>query len=195
MAIARSQPKADWLTYSDYLTEGYVPGRYDIVEGVRRKMPGPSWELQTIVGNLYAVLRDYGRSSQNGRAMLAPFDVLIRRTPRLQVRQPDIFFISEEALQSTEATLKSSILEAAPEIAVEVVSDSETEDRTAGKLRDYHEIGVRECWIVRPEAQTVEVLGRVPDGCRTEAVYSTDETVTSRAFPDLAVPMAAIFTK
>jgi hypothetical protein len=97
MVTAISLPN-DVLSYEDYLSEGYVEGRYDIVEGVRISMPGATWEHQRTAGNLYNHFRQYERSSGKGLALFAPFDVLIRRLPRLQTRQPDLLFISHEQL-------------------------------------------------------------------------------------------------
>ena len=195
MAITQSQLTVNLLTYEAYVAEGCVSGRYDIVEGVRLKMPGPSWEHQTIVGNLYTALRTYGQTHHTGRAMISPLDVLVRKIPRLQVRQPDVFFITTDKVRLTEGTLRSGILEAVPELVVEVASDSETENRLSGKLRDYYAIGVSEVWIVRPETQSVELLRRDATGYQTDTVYSGNETVLSRVFPDLMVPVSAMFAE
>src|SRR5690242_11144265 len=83
-------PPEDLLTYEAYMAEGYVEGRYDILEGVRIYMPGATWPHQDIVGNLLDALRKYARKTGHGKAITAPFDVLIRRLPRLRTRQPDV---------------------------------------------------------------------------------------------------------
>jgi Uma2 family endonuclease len=186
-------PTSNLLTWEAYLQEGYIPGRYDIVEGVRVALSGPTWEHQCIVGNLTAQLRLYEKTQRRGKAMMAPFDVLIRRQPQLQARQPDVFFISNEQLERGSGVPTRGVLEVAPELVVEIISDSETEARVEAKISDYIEIGVRECWRVWPETRTVEVLRLSSGGAEVVATYHDNETVRSLTFPDFAIAITLIF--
>jgi Uma2 family endonuclease len=193
MAIRSPLPATPLLTYEDYLTEGYVEGSYDIVEGVRKFMPGATWEHQEIVVNIIAMLRDYQIASGSGKVLTAPFDVLIRRVPRLQVRQPDVLFISHAQLAAGGGVPKKGPLEVAPELVVEVISDSETQRRVEDKIRDYVAIGVKECWRVWPETRTVEALRLTAKGADTVHTYDETQALQSLAFPDLTLFVAAIF--
>ena len=193
MAITTPPPASKLLTYEEYIAEGVIEGRYDIVDGRRIFMAAPTWEHQDIVGNIYIGLRTYQAETGKGKALIAPFDVLIRRTPRLQTRQPDIFFISSEQLAKVGGVPKISFLEVAPELVVEIISDSETEQRVQAKITDYIEIGVRELWRVRPETHTVEVLRLTPDGPKVVAVYDETQTLQSLTFSDLTLSVAALF--
>jgi Uma2 family endonuclease len=186
-------PTTDTLRYEDYLREGYVEGRYDIVEGVRICMPGATWEHQRTAGNLYDHFRQYERASGKGLTLFAPFDVLIRRLPRLQTRQPDLLFISHEQLAWVGGVPTGGVLEVAPELVVEIISDSETAARIEAKIQDYIEIGVRECWRVWPETRIVEVLRLSADGVEIVATYGENDTVESLTFPDLTLSVADIF--
>lgn len=192
MAIKIPPPRSAEVTYEMYLTEGTVEGRYDIVDGARIPMPGATWEHQEIVGNIFVVFRDYQKGKNRGRALMAPFDVLIRRMPRLQTRQPDVLFISLARLAQGGIPQKG-FLAVAPELVVEVISDSETKQRVEDKLKDYVEIGVSECWRVWPETRTVEVLRLNAGGYEVAATYGENETVQSLTFLDLKVSVAAIF--
>jgi Uma2 family endonuclease len=145
MAIA--PPTASHLlTYEEYMAEGYVPGRYD----------------------------------------------LIRRKPRLQTRQPDVLFITHETL-ARGGGAPASTLTIAPELVVEIISDSETDRLLAGKIADYVSIGVREAWVVRPAARTVERLQLTTTGPVTAAIYTEGERLQSLVFADLAAPVADFF--
>ncbi len=86
------------LTYEAYMAEPTTEGRYDIINGVRIFMAGATWDHQTIAMNLAEMLRQFARVSGVGKANVAPFDVLIRRVPKLQTRQPDVLFISHARL-------------------------------------------------------------------------------------------------
>ena len=191
MAMMTEAPAAT-LTYEAYMAEPEVQGRYDIVNGVRIIMPGATWDHQTIAMNLVELLRRYARASGVGKVNTAPFDVLIRRTPKLQTRQPDVLFVSYAQLAQGGGIPESGPLEAAPEIVVEIISDSATQRILEDKLVDYIAIGVDECWVVRPDARTVEVLALTPGGVRSEAVYSEGQAVASVVFPGLVVPVAEV---
>ncbi len=127
--------------------------------------------------------------------LAAPFDVLIRRTPKLQTRQPDVdvLFISSRQLVQGGGIPAKGPLGAAPELVVEIISDSETQRIFEEKLADYCEIGVDECWVVRPETRTVKMLALTPGGARSVAVYDDTQAVASAVFTGLSVPVVDVF--
>ncbi len=186
---------APTLTYEAYLAEPEVQGRYDIVNGVRIFMSGATWDHQTFVINLVERLRQYGRVTGIGKANVAPFDVLIRRFPKLQTRQPDVLFISFARLAQVGGRPARGPLPVAPELVVEIISDSETQRILEDKLADYCEIGVSECWVVRPETRTVEVLALSANEVRSVAVYTETQSVDSVVFATLSVAVADIFAE
>lgn len=188
MAVVMQAP-AEVLTYEDYMAEPQVEGRYDIVEGVRIFMPGATLRHQRVSDNITEMLRRYERAGGMGITASAPLDVLIRRTPRLQTRQPDVLFISHTRL----AQAGDAPLAVAPELVIEIISNSETQRILGGKIADYIGIGVNECWVVRPEARTIEVLRLTPNGSQSVRLYDDSETLTSGIFPNLSVPVADVF--
>ncbi len=180
------------LTYEAYIAEPTVYGRYDVVDGVRIFMPGATWDHQEIALNLGELLRGYARSSGIGKVNIAPFDVLIRRTPKLQTRQPDVLFVSFDRLAQIGGRPVKGPLAVAPELVVEIISDSETQRILGDKLADYVSIGVNECWVVRPDAGTVEVLTLTPGGAGSVAVYRQGEEVRSVVFAGLTAAIADV---
>lgn len=188
-----TQALAPTLTYEAYLAEPQTEGRYDIINGVRVYMAGATWDHQTIGLNVVDALRRYGRVSGVGKANIAPFDVLIRRSPKLQTRQPDVLFVSFARLAQVGGRPAKGPLAIAPELVVEVISDTETERILGDKLTDYEEIGVDECWVVRPDAGTLEVLALSADGARSVAVYGDGQEAASVALPGLSVALADVF--
>ena len=112
---------------------------------------------------------------------------LIRRFPKLQTRQPDLLFVSHARLAQGGGIPVKGLLGAAPELVVEIVSDSETQRILGDKIADYVRVGVDECWVVRPDAGTVEVLTLTPEGAQSVAVYGDGQTVQSVVFAGLTV--------
>jgi Uma2 family endonuclease len=180
------------LTYEEYLAEGEVMQRYDIVDGVRY-VTNPNRRHQRILVRLTELLRAYERSSRVGEVLVSPTDVLISREP-LRVRQPDVLFISYARLAHCAAEDDPEPLLVGPELVVEILSPSESRAVRAGKFEDYRRAGVDECWVIVPEARIVEVLRLNAGVIESMALYRADEEVISRIFPDLRVPVAALFT-
>ena len=186
MAIA--EPKL--LSYEDYLKEGETNWRYDIIDGVRMDIASPTAYHQRIVQRITRFLEDYEEAG-DGLTFAAPCDVQISLFP-LRTRQPDVMFVSNERLGDRPLSAPPP-LDAVPELVVEVISDSDRERVLNAKLADFHAIGVEECWIVRPEEKTVEVLSTADNGWEQAAIYGESEHVVSLVLPGLAVPAAAIF--
>jgi Uma2 family endonuclease len=78
---------------------------------------------------------------------------------------------------------------------VEIVSPSDRPAVLAAKIADYRGVNVQEVWVVRAEAQTVEVVRLTLDEIETVATYGQGQAVTSLAFSNLRVPLDAIFAE
>jgi len=190
MSVAARQ-EAPVLTYEDYLAEGEVMARYDIIDGVREPMTNPTRRHQRLLMRLSRLFEAYEQESNRSQTLIAPCDILITRIP-LCTRQPDVLFISNERLAQNPPDTDPAPLMVAPEL-VEVLSPNERRRARAEKILDYAVVGVLECWVVDPGEETVEVLqlavGRASDGVR----YRQGEVAQSSAFPDLRVAVAALF--
>ena len=194
MAVAPGEIAASPLTYEEYLAEGEVMARYDILDGVRHLMPNPTRRHQRILLNVARALQDYEEASGRGQCLVAPQDVLITRVP-LRTRQPDVLFISHGQLAKCAPETDPTPIQAAPELVVEILSPSETRRARDQKIADYCSVDVRECWVVSPAAGTIEVLRLTQKGAETAAVYSEWDTVPSIVFPDLLVPVAQVLCR
>ena len=72
------------------------------------------------------------------------------------VRIPDVSFISWERMPRGEVP-KEPVPLLVPDLAVEVISRSNTAKEMAEKLHEYFEKGVRLVWYVRPRSRVVDV--------------------------------------
>ena len=139
------------LTYKAYLSEGVVYGRYEIIDGVRRFMPNPTPLHQEIAMTISEYLRVWQRKTKVGRTFMAPRDVLVHVNP-MRTRQPDVLFISNERIGGQPLSDPAPFGQA-PELVVEVLSDSDTRQMRFAKIRDFCAVGVNECWLVSPETE------------------------------------------
>ncbi len=191
MSVTVEKVAAPTLTYAQYLAEGEINRRYEILDGVRHWMSNPTVRRQDVLFNVAAALKSFGRESGRGRMVVAACDVLITDNP-LRVRQPDVLFISHGRFGGRDP-LDPDALDPAPELVVEILSPSDTRGVLSGKLRDYCSVDVRECWVVNLALQTVEVLRLTPEGEQPVAVYGGGEAVQSSSFPSLSVRVTDVF--
>jgi Uma2 family endonuclease len=73
-----------------------------------------------------------------------------------QVRAPDVSFISWKRMPNQELP-DEAIYSLTPDLAVEILSPSNTEAEMRRKLQDYFRGGTKLVWIVDPQARTVHV--------------------------------------
>ena len=200
MAIA--EPKADVpgitrpMTYEEYISGPEEMARYDILDGWKvyrlygdNLVPSPTRRHQRILGRLLRQLQDYEEQTRNGEAIAAPCDVEVTYQP-LKCRQPDLLFISRERLAQNAPSDVYDPLAPAPELVIEIVSASDTASVLAAKIADYQSVDVQEVWLVRPDAQTVEVLALRSGGSR---IFGSGAAVVSIIFSGLTADINAIF--
>ena len=78
------------------------------------------------------------------------------RLNRLTVYTPDVSFVSKERLRAMRYD-PDKFLNAAPDLAVEVLSPSDTIRQTESKIADYFAHGTRLAWLVNPRRLQVRV--------------------------------------
>lgn len=176
------------LTYDAYLAMPEMKQRYSILDGELVMAAAPNPSHQTIVQELLLKLTPFVRERQLGRVFVAPLDVVMRREP-LRTRQPDVMFIGQER----RSIIGPQVIEGAPDLVIEVLSPTNTRQELQGKLDDYRTIGVREAWVVSPEARTVEVLQLTPGAMQRLGLYGLGDLLASQVLPDLRLTVDDIF--
>ena len=182
------------LTYEAYLKTPETKQRYEIVDGELIMSPSPLPLHQWIVANLFRLLDAYVREHQLGVVLFAPLDIVIRQTP-LRTRQPDVLFLSavHSGIVGRDQLQGLPLLPHAPDLVVEILSPSNARRDLRKKIEDYRIIGVRECWVVRLEAQTVEVLRLSATTEETVDIFSMGMTVRSEVLDEYTVAVEDIF--
>ena len=175
------------LTYEEYLATPEMKCRYEIIDGKMIMAPSPLPIHQWVAANLFRALDPFVRERRLGVLLFAPLDIVIRRAP-LRTRQPDLLFLSAERSGITGGTQLTGLqlLEQAPDLVVQILSPANTRREITDKLEDYRSIGVRECWSVSPEAQTVEVMRLSSEGMQTLDIFGTGMTIRSEILEGFA---------
>ena len=156
--------------------------------------PSPTVEHQWIVRRLFRALDRYVEEHHLGDVFLAPLDVQIPNE-RFRTRQPDLLFISVERSGFTDRNSVRGVqlLDVGPELVVEVLSSSDTPRSIEEKLADYQKIGVRECWVVSPEAETIEVLSLTDNTIVRLTLLGIGDRIKSKVLPGLAFLADEVF--
>lgn len=140
------------------LPEPIDGSREELVRGVVESIPMPRFRHGEIQCNVSAALRAFVRPRRLGR-VATETGVITERDPDT-VRGPDVVFWSAERL-ALDAEVES-YPENAPDLCVEVLSESDRPRRLRQKLNEYFARGVRMVWVVDSNARIVTVY-RGPD--------------------------------
>ena len=124
MALAEAEIAPKLLTYADYMAEGEINRRYDIIDGVRIFMSNPTPLHQLVAFQIGRLLDDYRRQTRQTLMFMAPRDVMVEASP-LRTRQPDVLLITRSRMGGQALTDPAPFTQA-PEIVVEVLSESDT---------------------------------------------------------------------
>jgi Uma2 family endonuclease len=153
--------------------------RCELLYGDLLVTPAPSLRHQAVVFHLGRLLDDHA-GAQGGLALISPVDVALFDH---SVVQPDVVYVSPGRL-----TMAARRFEGAPDLVAEVVSPGGARRDRMWKLKLYAEAGVREYWIVDPEARTFELL--VLRGERYEVQTPDAEPYRSPAIAGLELDAA-----
>ena len=112
---------------------------------------------------------------------------ILRRNPD-KVRGPDISYVRAERIPPS--GVPEGFWEFAPDLAVEVVSPTETAEEVREKVRDFLAAGTAVVWVVYPRSR--EVIVHLPDGTAQTFGEQTVLTV-STILPNFSCRVAELF--
>ena len=172
-------------TYDDYLK---TPDdkRYELIEGELYMTPSPITNHQRISGKIDFELRKFVLENDCGEVFYAPYDVYFDDE---NVVQPDILFISKERLN----IIGEKNLQGAPDLVIEILSESNAYRDLIQKKKLYARYGVKEYWIVVPGEKTIDIH-ILKD--KTYQLYKTlgeDDTLESQIMKGFKMELKAIF--
>lgn len=137
----------DWSLKQEFTRAEWVNG--DVVA-----MSPASARHVDIIHWLIKVLGVFVEYHQLGSLKGPDFTVRLKTATGIARRVPDVLFVDRTRV----ALIKKNHLEGAPDLAIEVVSpESEIRDRQL-KHAEYESAGVREYWIIDPNAEKLDVF-------------------------------------
>ncbi len=189
-----TQPKANpraRLTNADYVAmtppENTGP-RYQLINGELVEMSGAILPHQDFLLELAALLLTQVNALGIGRIVIAPYDVHI---DLFNTYQPDLLFVSAQRRH----LLERSGITGAPDVVVEILSDSTRRHDLNNKLPVYLNAGVKEVWVVDLDAATVAIYAGGGTDLTPLRVFTVQDTLLSEAMPGVAVELGPIFAR
>ena len=157
----------------------------ELWDGELLMSPAPSFYHQEIVDRFHDVLKAWVRARRLGKTAVAPVDMVL--APRRAV-QPDVVFVATDRLE----IVHDRVMGAADLVAEVLSQESRRRDRF-DKKDLYEQHGVREYWLIDPEAQTVEVLQLHGGEYRLAGRWKKGEVAESRLLRGFTFSVETLF--
>lgn len=176
------------FTYEVYLLFPNDTRRYELIDGDRYITRASPTKHQRVSGNLLLLLSIHLKKNKSAEIFAAPLDVVLSE---FDVVQPDLLFISA----SRASIITEKNIQGAPDLIIEIISESTRKTDEIIKRKLYERYGVSEYWIVDPELETVKVYRMIEQGYVRTAEHSKEnpDTLTTPFFPGLQIPLSGIF--
>ena len=159
--------------------------RAELIDGFIYDMATPGSTHQRVVGRLFRKLADHFEKKHGAcEVFIAPFAVFLNDDDYTWV-EPDLCVVCDAS------KIKKDGCHGAPDLVVEVVSESSIKRDYLVKLLKYTRSGVHEYWIVDPERKRIIVYFLDEDN-EEVMEYSFDDVVASVAFEGLTVDFKEI---
>ncbi|MFN3480485.1 MAG: Uma2 family endonuclease [Thermodesulfovibrionales bacterium] len=185
MVTAALEKSKRQYTYEDYarLPEG---APYQLIGGELIMTPSPVPYHQIISRKIEFELVKFVDDRRLGEVIDAPMDVYLSET---ETYQPDIIFISNERLN----IIGEKKIEGAPDLVIEILSESTAYYDLRHKKRVYERTGVKEYWIVDPMEKSIEVYENVNGEFKIYSQAIEKGKVNSKLLEGFGVELEKVF--
>lgn len=176
-----------FATIEDLAEFGDDEQRYEIMRGELVRMSPAGFYHGAIASAVAMHLRLFVVRHQLGQVVTNDSGFILARGPDTMLG-PDIAFVRADRLPPIEE--QQSFLDLAPDLAVEVVSPSDSAGYVHDKVLEYLRAGVRLVWVIWPIRQTVSVY--LPD--RTSRELDREEFLDGGdVLPGFELKIAELF--
>ena len=189
MSQAAQEPRR--YTYSD-LMQWDDGKRYELYDGVPVALASPSDVHQEVSGELFSQLHDFLKGKPC-KVYSAPFDVRLfdtaddRPEDSENVVQPDLMVVCNKDKVDRHG------VHGAPDLVIEITSPSTRRNDRFVKFNLYQRAGVREYWIVDPDARVVLVHTLEEGQYHAADAYAAGSTVPVGIFDGFSVDLSEVF--
>jgi len=161
---------------------------YEIVNGERKEIPHMGALAGTLATMLVEFINAYARPRRLG---LAVIEVLFRLRPGRPSRRPDVAFMALDRWPITDPSMDDPPeWDVVPNLAVEVISPTNSAVDTEEKLRDYFDAGVQLVWVIYPGLRRIYVY---ESRTQVRVFEENAELDGGTVLPGFRLPIADLF--
>ena len=153
--------------------------------------PSPKRDHQWCIQELFAILKSWISNRDFGEVYIAPFDVVLDADSSVSenIVQPDLMFVSKDRLN----IITEDNIRGAPDLVIEVLSDSTARYDRVGKMRAYIEFGVKEYWIIDTEQKTLEAFDLTSTEPVLQATLAESDVFKPKLFSGLEISLTELW--
>lgn len=120
----------------------------EVIDNTIYMSPAPSFEHQTVVGDVFFALESRIRSTRSGICVISPVDVHIDEN---NIVQPDVVYISN----ASRNIIKKGKIRGVPDLLIEVLSPGNEKHDLERKKKCYEKAGVKEYYVITASSRLV----------------------------------------
>lgn len=158
----------------------------EVSKGWLVREPRPSPYHSIVAGNIYERLNAFVRQHGLGRVFMEG-GFKLSEVP-LTIRGPDVAFVRRENLPTPMP--RRGFWAPGPDLAIEVLSPSNTVSEMQTKVLEYFEGGASQVWVIDPLAELATVYRSLSD---IAMIKSPNSIIPGDLLPGFELPLASLF--
>jgi Uma2 family endonuclease len=162
--------------------------RYEVVDNQIRELPPMSARETYLASTLLRILGTFAWTAGLGHVTAEMLHLIIP-AKGLQ-RRPDLSFVSFKRWPRDRRVPRSNAWDVVPNLAIEVVSPTNTANGVMGKTKEYFEAGVERVWVIYPDfAEIYDYTSPT-----SVQILTRDQTLDGgTVLPGLQLPLTEVF--
>jgi Uma2 family endonuclease len=161
---------------------------YEVVDNQIQEVPPMSARETDLASTLIRILSAFAWNAGLGRVQMEMLFLIIP-VKNLQ-RRPDLSFVSYKRWPRDRRVPKTSAWDVVPNLAIEVVSPTNTANEVMNKTKEYFEAGVERVWVIYPEFASIYNY----DSPTSVQILTRNQTLDgATVLPGLQFPLTELF--
>jgi Uma2 family endonuclease len=161
-------------------------GIYEMIRGEVVPLAPAGMEHSEIEGETFVLLRSFVKERDLGTVWMGGAGFILERDP-FTVRSPDVAFVSKARIP---AQHRKGFFPGAPDVAVEILSPTDSLKSVEPKVLMYLRAGSGVVWVLNPRDQTLRIYR---NGEETQVRGTNDEADAEPVLPGFRCPVARLF--
>lgn len=167
-----------------------VDALYEVIDGEMVELPSMGTRQELFAGRLHVKLASQVESNQLGQAVMETLFDFREQVDRK--RRPDLAFVSSQTWPVDQDLPDVDGWPVIPDLAIEIISKSNSWEDTLEKIDEYFEVGVKRVWVFSLKSRKIHIF-RSP----TEVEIITPKTKLQDAelLPGVSLDLESLFPK